>query len=56
MKNIKNASTTRQYGKYIAIGILLCIGFVGGWYAVVRLSSPWTVVKSFTLFQKPAPL
>ena len=32
-------------------GIMLCMGFIIGWYAIVRLSSPWTVVKSITLPQ-----
>jgi endonuclease/exonuclease/phosphatase family metal-dependent hydrolase len=46
-------SPTRRYGTYLLIGFMLCIGFVLGWFAVVRLSSPWTVVKSLTLSQEP---
>lgn len=49
MKHINNASTPRRHRKYLPIGIVLCIGIVLGWYGIVRLISPWTVVKSITL-------
>jgi endonuclease/exonuclease/phosphatase family metal-dependent hydrolase len=39
----------RNARKYVFWGILVVIGVVIGWYGIVRLLSPWTVVKHITL-------
>ncbi|MCK4825208.1 endonuclease/exonuclease/phosphatase family protein [bacterium] len=45
LKPLKKGRT----GKRLLIGIVLVIGCVIGWYGVVRLISPWTVVKFIPL-------
>ncbi len=54
MEKGQSKSKVRRYAKYMFSGIMLCIVIVLGWFAVVRLSSPWTVVKKITLSQEPA--
>ena len=39
----------RNVRRYAVLGILALIGVVIGWYGIVRLLSPWTVVKNITL-------
>jgi endonuclease/exonuclease/phosphatase family metal-dependent hydrolase len=42
----------KQGIKWIAVIILVFIGFTIGWYLVVRLASPWNAVKLITLNEK----
>lgn len=38
-----------QSNKFVRTGLIFCCFVILDWYAVVRLSSPWTVVKTVTL-------
>ena len=42
----------KQGIKWIAVIVLVFIGFTIGWYLVVRLASPWNAVKLITLNEK----
>lgn len=45
----------RGTGKRILLGMLVLVGFVGGWCGVVLLIRPWTAVKIRTLQSTPVP-
>lgn len=49
---MKESSRGRRYRKIISIMMMLLGGLVFTWFAVVRISSPLTVVKTFTLSQE----
>jgi len=49
METKSPALQKRVNGGNILFGCLLMIVFILGWFAVVRLISPWTVVKTITL-------
>ncbi len=54
MNHTDNTSRVQQYMKHLGIAVLAIVGLVVGWFAVVRLSSPWTVVKTVTRVQESA--